>query len=69
MGDPTTCVHQFIYNENENDEMKTIQYFLMNGLVLFINVDSYAKHMIYVQSFSNNTEVSIYVKKNKAFTS
>ena len=28
MGDPTTCVYQFIYNENENDETKIIQYFI-----------------------------------------
>ena len=44
---PTSFVHQFIYDENDNDEMKTMQYFLMNGLVLFINVDRYVEHMFY----------------------
>ena len=34
MGDPKTCVYQLIYNENENDDMEVIQYFIMNGLVL-----------------------------------
>ena len=68
MSHPTTCVHQFIYDENNNDEMKTMQYFLMHGLVLFIKVYSYVDHMFYVQSFSNNTEVTIDIKRNKYFT-
>ena len=27
-GDPTTCVYQFIYGENDNDDTKIIQYLL-----------------------------------------
>ena len=34
MGHPTTCVYQFIYDENDNDETKVIQYFIMHVLGL-----------------------------------
>ena len=47
MGDPTTCVYQFIYDENESDDTKIIQYFIMYGLVLCIKVNSYVTHMFY----------------------
>ena len=63
MGDPITRLYQFICDKNNIDEMKTIQYFLINGLVLFIKVYSYVEHMLYVQSFSNKTEVTINIKK------
>ena len=42
--DPTPCVYQFIYNKNDSDDTKRIQYFIMHGLGLFIKVDSYMSH-------------------------
>ena len=47
MGDPTTCVYPFIYDENDSDDTKIIQYFITNGLVLCIKVDSYVAQMLY----------------------
>ena len=41
MGDPTTCVYQFIYDENYNNDTQITQYFIMYGLGLCIKVDSY----------------------------
>ena len=32
IGDPTTCVYQIIYDENDSDETKIIKYFIMHGL-------------------------------------
>ena len=69
MSDPTTCVYQLIYDENENYQTKIIQYFIMHGLGLCINVDSYVTHIFYACSFSHNTSVPIYIKKNKNFLS
>ena len=67
MGDPTTCVYQFIYNKNNNGDTKIIQYFIMRGLGLCIKVDIYVAHMFYAWSFSHNTAVPIAIKKNKYF--
>ena len=67
MGDPTTCVYQFIYYENDNDYMKIIKYFIMHGLGLCIKVDSYVAHMFYEWSFSHNRTVPIYINKNEYF--
>ena len=47
MGDPKTCVYQFIYDENDNDDTKLIQYFIMHVLGLWKKVDSYVSHMLY----------------------
>ena len=33
-GDPTTCVYQLIYDENDSNDKKIIQYFIMLGLGL-----------------------------------
>ena len=67
MGDPTTCVYQFIYNENENDETKIIQYFIQHELGLCIEVYSYMAHIFHAWSLIYNTEVSISIKKTKYF--
>ena len=69
VGDTTTCVYQFIYDENESDDTKIIQYFIMHGLVLCIKVDSYMSHMFYVWSFSHDTAVPVAIKNNKYFLS
>ena len=47
MGDPKTCVYQFIYDEKDNNDTKITQYFIMNKLGLCITVDSYVAHMFY----------------------
>ena len=47
MGDPTTCVYQFIYDENDSYDTKIILYFIMHELGLCIKLDSYVEHMLY----------------------
>ena len=47
MGDPTMCVYQFIYDENDSGDTNIIKYFNMCGLVLYIKVDNYVAHMLY----------------------
>ena len=47
MGDPTTCVYQFIYDKNDSDDTNIIQYCILNELGLCIKVDSYVAHMFY----------------------
>ena len=69
MRDTTTCVYQFIYDLNDIDDTKIIQYFIMNGLVLCIKIDSYVAHVFYACSFSHITTVPIAMKKNKCFIS
>ena len=54
MGDLTTYVYQFIYDENESDDTKIIQYFIIYRLLLCIKINSYVAHMLYAWSFSNN---------------
>ena len=65
MVDPTPCVYQFIYNEKDIVDIKTIQYFNMHILALCIKVHSYVAHMFYAWSFSHNTVVPIAINKNK----
>ena len=45
MGDPTTCVYRFIYDEKDKNGTHITQYFIMNGLGLCIKVDSYVAHI------------------------
>ena len=59
MGDTTTCVYQFIYDETENINTQVTQYFIMHGLGLFIKVDIYVAHMFYACTFSHNTAIPI----------
>ena len=47
MGDTTTFVYQFIYNEKYSLDTEIIQYFIMHGKGLCIKVDSYVAHMLY----------------------
>ena len=63
LGDPTRCVYQIIYDENNNDDTKIIQYFIMNGLGLCIKVDIYVAHIFYAWSFIHNTAVPIAIKR------
>ena len=64
LGDPTTCVCQLIFDDDSNDT-KIIQYFIMHGLVLCIKFDGFMAHIFYVWSFIQNTAVKISIKKNK----
>ena len=63
------CVYQFIYDKNDSHDTKIIKYFIIHGLGLCINVDSYVAHLLYVWSFSNIKSVLIDIKKNKYFLS
>ena len=65
MGDHTTCVYQFIYDEKDKHDTHITQYFIMHGLGLCIKVDSYVAHFFYAWSFSYNTAAPIAKKKNK----
>ena len=47
MVDPTTCVYQFILDENLSVDTEIVQYFIMHVLGLCIKVDSYVAHMFY----------------------
>ena len=47
MGDSTTCVYQFIYNEKDKNDTQITQYFIMHGLGYCIQVDSYVAHLFY----------------------
>ena len=69
IGYPKTFVCQFIYHENDNDDTKIIQKFIMHGMGLCIKLDSFMAHMLYSWSFSHNTAVLIAIKKNKFFLS
>ena len=69
MGDPTTCVYQFVYDERYSVDTDVIEYFIMHGLGLCIKLNMYVAHMFYAWSFSNNTAVSIAIKKKKYFLS
>ena len=67
MGDPRTCVYQFIYDENDSDDTNIIQYFIMHGLGLWIKIDIYVAHIFYAWLFSHNASVLVYTNKNKPF--
>ena len=48
LGDPTTCVYQFIYDENDSNDTKIIQYFIiMNGLGLCIQLNCFVACIFY----------------------
>ena len=69
MGDPKTCVYQFIYDEKDNNDTKITQYFIMHGFWLCIEVDSYVAHRFYAWSFSRNIAVPIAKNNNRCFLS
>ena len=69
MGNPITCVYQFIYDEKGSVDTDIIQCFIMHRLVFCIKVDSYVAHMFYAWAFSHNTGVPISIEKNKYFLS
>ena len=48
LGDPTSCVYQLIFDENDSNYTNIIQYFIMHGLGLCIKLNSFVAHMFYV---------------------
>ena len=48
LGDPTTCVYQFIFDENDSNDTNIVHYFIMNGLGLCIKLNNFVAHMLYV---------------------
>ena len=69
MGDPTTCVCQFIYDEKDKNDTQIIQYFIMHGLGICMKADSYVAHFFCAWLFSNNTAFPIAKNNNKCFLS
>ena len=59
MGNPTTYVYQFIYNEKNNNDTQITQYFVLHGFRLCIKIDSYVAHMFYAFLFSHIKAVPI----------
>ena len=68
MGDPKTCVYQFIYNEKDSVYTEILQYFIQ-GLGLCIQESSFVAHMFYALSFSHNKSVPMAIKKTTYFLS
>ena len=60
MGDPKKCIYQFICDDNYRKDTNLIQ------SLLCMDWD-YVALMLYAWSFSNNTAVTIAIKKNKYF--
>ena len=67
LGDPTTCVYQFIFNENDSNNTNILQYFIMHRLGLCIKLDDLVAHIVYAYSFINNTAVPIAIKQNNFY--
>ena len=67
LGDPTTCIYQFIYDENDSNNTNIIQCFIMHGLLLCIKLNSCAEHMLYAWSLEHNKTLPIAIKQNKYF--
>ena len=45
LGDPTTCIYQFILDENESNETNIIQHFITYRLGLCIKLNSFVAHV------------------------
>ena len=64
LGDPTTYVYQFIFDENDSNDTNITQYFIMHGLGSWIKLNIFVAHMLYLWSFSHNKVVPIDIKHN-----
>ena len=69
LGDPTTCIYKFIYDENDSNNTKILQYFIMHGLGLCIDLNSFVSCILYTWSFTHNKSVPIDIIWNKYFIS
>ena len=52
--DITTCVYQLTLDENDSNDTKFIQNFVMHGLGLCIKFYGFLAHMFFSWPFSNN---------------
>ena len=67
IGNPKTCVYQFIIaKSNEHNEVIT-QLFKMNGLGLCVNLKFRVSHMFHGWNFSYYTNVPIIFRKSKNY--
>ena len=48
LSDPKTCFYQFIFDENDSNYIKIIQYFIMHELGLCIKLNSFVAHIFYL---------------------
>ena len=65
--DTTTFVYQIIFDEIYSNDTNVIQYFIMNGLVVCITLNSFVSHIIFPRLLSHNIAVPIAINKNKYF--
>ena len=65
LGDPTTRVYQFIFDKNDINNTKIIQYFITHGLGLCTKLNIFVAHMFYAWSLDHNKEVPIAINKKK----
>ena len=61
------CYFIVICRVDDSVDTEIIQYFIMHGSGLCINVDRYVAHMLFAWSFINNAEIPISINKNKYF--
>ena len=47
LGDPTTYVYQLIFNKDDSNDTKIIQYFILHGLGLCIKLNGFVVHIFY----------------------
>ena len=59
-GDPTKQIYQYISDENDINDKKCIQYFIMHRLVLCIKLNGFVAHMFYAWTIFYKTEEKIY---------
>ena len=61
-GTPTTCVYQFIHDErNVEVNVRILQYFVMAGLGLAVEVNSHACHMMHAYAFAHCTAIPVMI--------
>ena len=51
LGVPTTCVYQFVGTKDMVKKCNVIQYFVMHGIGLCIQLKSHVAHMFYAHTF------------------
>ena len=77
LGVPTSCVYQFIHDENgfQEDDAEVIQYFLLNGLGVCFRLGNHVAHSFYAFTMTHCTAVcmvvvdsTLYLRKNDNFT-
>ena len=69
LGDPTTCVYQFIFDIIDINDTKINPYVIMHGLGLCIKFNNILAHILYEWWFIHNTAVPIAIKKHTYFIS